>query len=249
MENSRDRIAEILIQKGSRLLSLPYEKINFTENAEADNLLNNLDEFPHAFALACIMDRQVEAARAWLIPYEISKELGGFSFSRLLQFNLNRTTTIFRKKKLHRFNAVMAENFYLAVQKIHNDYNDDASSIWKGNLRSGTIVRRFLRFKGAGVKIATMATNILARDYKIPMKDYSCIDVSPDRQVKRVFIRLGLVPKDSKNEELMYCTRELNPNYPGVFDLPCWEIGKESCKPQNPECQKCYLNSYCPKIV
>ena len=249
MENSGSRIAEILIQKGYRLLNQPYKKIIFTENPEADNLLNDLNEFPHAFVLACVMDRQVKAERAWLIPHEISKELGDFSFSKLLRLNLDQTITIFREKKLHRFNAVMAENFYLAVQKIHNDYNDDASSIWKGNPRSGTIVRRFLGFKGAGVKIATMATNILARDYKIPMKDHSCIDVSPDRQVRRVFIRLGLISQDAKNEELMYCARELNPNYPGVFDLPCWEIGKEWCKPQDPECKQCYLSSYCSKII
>jgi len=195
------------------------------------------------------MDRQVDAERAWLIPYEISKELGDFSFSKLLQLSKDQTVAIFRKKKLHWLNIVTAGNFYLAVQKIHNEYEDDASNIWKGTPKSGTIVRRFLGFKGAGVKIATMATNILARDYKIPMKDHSCIDVSPDRQVKRVFIRLGLIPQQAKNEEVMYCARELNPNYPGAFDLPCWEIGKEWCKPRNPECEQCYLNSCCPKII
>jgi endonuclease III len=249
MENSHDRIVELLIGQGYKILKQPYEKIIFTENKVADDLLNNLKEFPHAFVLACIMDRQIGAERAWLIPYEISKELGDFSFPKLLQLNLNQIKKMFEKKKLHRFNSIMAENFYLAVQKIHEDYKDDASGIWKGNQRSGLIVRRFLRFKGAGVKIATMATNILARDFKIAMKDFNCIDVSPDRQVKKAFIRLGLVPKDAKNEELMYCARELNPNYPGVFDLPCWEIGKECDKPEDSNCKQCYLSSYCPKII
>ena len=32
--------------------------MEFTKNPEADNLLNNLKEFPHAFVLACVMDRQ-----------------------------------------------------------------------------------------------------------------------------------------------------------------------------------------------
>ena len=77
-----------------------------------------------------------------------------------------------------------------------------------------------------------MATNILARDFKISMKDLNCIDVSPDRQVKRAFIRLELVPKNSKIEELMYCARALNPNYPGVLDYGCWKIGKKVINPK-----------------
>jgi len=90
--------------------------------------------FP-AFVLACIMDRQIKAERAWLIPYEISKEIGGFEFSRLLKIDQNEFREIFRRKSLHRFNDTMAENFYLGIQKIHRDYNDDTSNIWKGKPR------------------------------------------------------------------------------------------------------------------
>jgi endonuclease III len=141
----------------------------------------------------------------------------------------------------------MGKNFYLAIQKIHNNYQDDASNIWKDNPRSVTLVRRFLEFDGIGVKIATMAANVLARDFKIPMKDYINIDVSPDVQVKRVFKRLGFISEDASNEELIYCARELNPIYPGIFDLPCWEIGRNLCRHNKPICEKCYLNDYCIK--
>src|SRR4030067_1539430 len=111
MENSNDKIVELLIEQGYKILKQPYEKIIFTENKVADDLLNNLKDVPHAFVLACIMDRQIEAERAWLIPYEISKELGDFSFPKLFQLNLNQTKKIFEKKQLHRFNSIMAENF------------------------------------------------------------------------------------------------------------------------------------------
>ena len=59
-------------------------------------------------------------------------------------------------ERLHRFNEIMGKNFYLATRKIHNDYQDDASNIWKGNPRSATIVRRFLEFDRVGIKIATI---------------------------------------------------------------------------------------------
>jgi endonuclease-3 len=84
---------------------------------------------------------------------------------------------------------------------------------------------------------------------KIPFEDLNCIDVSPDMQVMKVFKRTRFLPKKAKKETLMYYARELNPEYPGVFDNPSWEIGSEWCKLKNPKCDECYLNSYCPKII
>ncbi len=247
MINSREKIVNILIEKGNELLKQPYENIEFTKDKESDKLLNNLKDFPHAFVLACVMDRQIKAEKAWLIPYKISKEIGGFKISQLLRINQEEMKEIFRNNSLHRFNDIMSKSFYLAIQKIHNDYQDDASNIWKDNPRSATVVRRFLEFDGVGIKIATMAANVLARDFKVPMKDYINIDISPDVQVKRVFKRLGFISKDASNDELIYCARELNSMYPGIFDLPCWEIGRNWCRPNKPICDKCYLNDYCIK--
>ena len=247
--DSKEKIIKILKEKGNEILNKPPENIEFTKNEEADKLLNNLKDFPHAFVLACIMDRQIKAERAWLIPYEVSKEIKGFKISQLRTISPEEIIEIFEKKSLHRFNKIMGENFYLAIQKIHNDYLDDASNIWRNNLGSATLMKRFLSFKGVGIKIASMATNILAREFKILMKDYININISPDIQVKRVFRRLGLISKNSSNEELIYCARELNPEYPGIFDLPCWEIGRNWCRPNKPICEKCYLSRYCNKNI
>lgn len=244
---SKDKIIEILIKRGNELLKQPYKKVEFTDNDAANTLMSDLDQFPHAFVLACVMDRQIKAERAWLIPYKISQEIGSFEFKKLLQMDLASLTSLFKKKNLHRFNETMAENFYHALRLIHEKYNDNAANIWADNPKSATIVRRFLEFKGVGVKISTMATNILARDFKIPMQDKLCIDISPDVQVKRVFIRLGFIGKEASNDELIYCARELNPQYPGIFDLSAWEIGRNWCRPKNQECKSCYLNEYCPK--
>jgi len=90
-----------------------------------------------------------------------------------------------------------------------------------------------LEFKGIGIKIATMATNILARRFKIPIADYIYLDISPDVHVKRVFKRLGFIPKDAGNDELVSCARELSTKHPGAFDFPTWKIGKSWCHPKN----------------
>jgi endonuclease III len=139
----------------------------------------------------------------------------------------------------------MGTYVYSGVARIESVYAGDASRIWKGRPSSATIVRRFLEFDGAGPKIATMAANILVRDFKIPVSDKISIDISPDVHVRRVFTRLGFVEKDCSIESLVYTARELNPTYPGIFDLPAWEIGKNWCRPSVTECGACHLNNAC----
>ena len=82
---SQQEIAEILIKNGKDLFDSPRSKNNFTNNPDADQLLNNIDQFPHAYVLACIMDRQVKAERAWMIPYLICKDIGGYEFESLFE--------------------------------------------------------------------------------------------------------------------------------------------------------------------
>lgn len=179
---------------------------------------------------------------------EISKILQSYDFKAFLEKDINYYKKIFADKKLHRFNK-MYEYFYLAIEKIHYDYKDYAANIWNDNPKSATLIRRFLEFKGVGIKIASMAANTLVRDFKIKLQDYRYIDISPDVQVRRVFIRLGFIPNYASNEVLVYRAREFYPEYPGVFDFPLWEIGRDYCRPTNPKCNYCFLNIYCPKII
>ena len=96
------KIVQILIERGNELFGSPYKKVKFTGNLEADDLLNNLKQFPHAFVLACVMDRQIKAERAWQIPYYVSQEIGGFEFEKLKKVNLDSLKDIFKKRSLHK---------------------------------------------------------------------------------------------------------------------------------------------------
>jgi endonuclease III len=241
---------EILRRKGDRLLLAPPEPIKFTGIEAPDALLNDLDVHPHAFVIACIMDRQMKAEKAWAIPYEIRQALGDFSFSKLKKLTLDDAVNVFTKpKKLHRYSEDMAKNFFLAIGRIDKVYSGNAANIWNDTPSSARLVRRFLEFRGVGPKIGTMAANMLARDFKIPVTDRISIDISPDVHVMRVFRRLGLLDENASNEELIYLARELNPQYPGIFDLSVWEIGRNWCKPTNPLCQDCELSDSCPSAT
>jgi len=244
-----DRVVTTLVERGNKLLHQPRQQIEFTKDNQADKFLNDLDNFSHHFVLACSMDRQMDAERAWIIPYKVGQAIGGQSFDKFTFVSQDRLEKLFASKNLHRYKNKMGTIFYHNIQRIKTDYNGDASKIWADNPKSATVIRRFFHFDGFGIKIATMAANILARHFKIPMQDKTCIDISPDVQVKRVFKRLGFINDTTNNDDLIYCARELHPEYPGIFDFAAWEIGRQWCRPTNPDCDNCYLNRQCPKII
>jgi endonuclease III len=219
--------------------------VHFTDEIESDEFLNDLKNYPHAFVLACIMDRQIKAERAWKIPYLVCKEFDSFTISELSKIELEEYIRFFEFERLHRFNKTMAELFFKAVLKIKYDYNGNASNIWNDKPSSASVVYKFLEFEGSGIKISTMAANILARQFKIPFSDYYSIDISPDVHIKRVMKRLGLVPKNAENDLIIYKARELNPEFPGIIDFSCWEIGRNWCKPNNPDCGNCIMKTEC----
>jgi endonuclease III len=250
MPDTHEEILKILIERGLELHKKSRETVTFSLNPDADSLLNNIETYPHFFVLGCVMDRQIKAGRAGLIPYKIAQHIGGVQVSDFLKLDLKETIRIFNEGSLHRMPTLMSKCFYDAVQRIHTEYSDNASDIWKqGNPSSGEVIRRFEQFNGVGQKISTMATNILVREFKVQLADNSAIDISVDVQIDRVFKRLGLVPKDALKDDIITAARKYYPAYPGLFDSLCWEIGQGWCRPERPECGKCFLEKYCPKIA
>jgi len=232
-----------------RFIDTSNQDVHLVEDKASNKFLNDLKKYPHAYVLACLMDRQIKAERAWIIPVEIKKIIGTFEISKLFQISLERYREIFKENKLHRFNDTMAEIFYFGVQDIINKYNGNASNIWKDNPSSSSVIYRFLEFKGSGVKISTMAANILARQFHIPFSDYYSIDISPDVHIKRVMKRMGFVPVGASTDMVIFKARELNPEFPGIIDFSCWEIGRNWCKSRNPNCADCIVNDECAKIL
>jgi len=222
--------------------------VHLVDDKEQNDFLNDIENKPHAYVLACLMDRQIKAERAWSIPYKIKEIEGSFEIGDLAKVSLDEYKHIFNSNTLHRFNDTMAGVFYSAVQDIKHKYDGDASKIWSKNPSSAKVVYEFLQFKGSGIKISTMAANILARQFKVRFSDYYSIDISPDVHILRVMKRTGLVSKDADLESVIYKARELNPEFPGIIDFSCWEIGRTWCRPNNPNCIECVIYNDCKKV-
>lgn len=246
---------EILIRKGKELFDKPKERIvkfirspKYTNAAEAERLLNDFDTYPHAFVIGCIADKQVDADIAWLTPYNVSTQVNDFDIRSLAELSLDDFRRILANATpKHRYHKSVAEEIFLGIHMIIKKYDGDASRIWKNRPSCLTVVNRFLEFKGVGPKISSMATNILAREFKIPFSDYSYIDIdiSADRHIKRIFYRLGLCHRTSTPDDIVKIARKLHPEFPGLIDLPIWEIGRELCRETNPLCTQCYLKQFC----
>jgi endonuclease III len=226
---------------------------------KANALIIDIENTPHAFVLGCIMDKQIQAEKAWIIPYKILTHFKNnfliehFSIDNLSNISLNEYETAFREASLHRFNKKMAKQFRDGVLRIKNRYNSDASRIWSGKPSSKTVVERFEEFNGVGQKISTMATNILFRKFGIEFSEYSSIDISLDVHVLCVMRRLGLVENNIDNEifknEVLSETRRWNPEYPGIFDRACFEVGRSFCfEDKTPNCKNCILQNICDKV-
>lgn len=244
-----DKIKLLLIEKSKKLFKEYKAIVHLVNNEKQNKFLNDLEKCPHVFVLACLMDRQINAERAWAIPYKIYKEVGTFNIYKLKEKGKEYYKELFNKNKFHIFNNDMAEVFYNGICRIIDKYEGKANKIWNDNPSSTTVVYRFLEFYGCGIKIATMAANILARQFKIPMLDYYCIDISPDVHIRRVLYRLGFVEKEASPDMVIYKARELNPEFPGLIDFVCWEIGRNYCRPKfkDCECKKCDMNEDCSK--
>ncbi|MBN2771780.1 MAG: hypothetical protein JXR90_13890 [Spirochaetes bacterium] len=73
---------------------IDVQSVHFTKNDKIDNFLNDLENYPHAFVLACLMDRQIKAEKAWKIPFIVSEKIGSKNIIDLSKIDLNEYVRI-----------------------------------------------------------------------------------------------------------------------------------------------------------
>ena len=73
--------------------------------------MEDFDKYPHLFVLACVMDRQIKAERAWKLPYVIADEIGSREIGAFAAKDEQYYINLFETKKLHRYNTLMAKYF------------------------------------------------------------------------------------------------------------------------------------------
>lgn len=217
----------------------------FTDLPEADALVKSS---PEAFLLAVLFTQGVPAERAWAGPYLLGERLGHLDLHRLASERAAVDEAVCRRPALHRFKHTMAGWISDAAGRLLECYDGDASRIWKSGSTALEVTGRLSRFSGIGRKKATMAVQILTRHFGVPIEALECGTVAYDVQVRRVFLRTGLVDRDTP-EEIEDAAARACPVAPGTLDLPAWLVGRQWCHPRLPDCDACRLGGVCPRFT
>jgi len=215
----REAVTRALLEYSRRGMPLtkPSDRILDRSLPEADALV---DSDPYAFLIAVLADYRVRASRAWNLPYLLKRRLGHLNPRKIASMQLQDLERVMTEPTaLHRHPRKVAEFILDSSRLLVQRYEGDVSRIWADSPRTQDIQSRLEAFHGIGQKKASMATNILVRDYSVPVKDRRGIDVSGDVHVLRVFWRTGLT-HDPAADEVVEAARELHPEYPGSLDLP-----------------------------
>ncbi len=231
------------------LIKFNKDVYKYFDDRDDDGSMQDPNIKPLEFVFGVILDQGIKYERAWNAPYILKKRMGHLDINKIAKMNPKDLEKYMFdiKPALHRY-RFMADRLIRACELISERYDGDARKIWNcKNLSAKDIENRFSEFAQIGQKKASMAVNILVRDWDIKIAGpKKFIDISYDIHVRRVFLRTGLIQKD-KESILIDAAIKLNPDYPGELDMPSWTIGKNWCRPKKPDCIKCPIKNVCPK--
>ena len=134
-------------------------------------------------------------------------------------------------------------NLKAAAEKMISEYDSDPRNIWDIKVNElDLIYDRFKEFRGIGDALAKMAQFILVRNNGVAggIANRRLMSVKPDVLVRRVLARTELSPT-SKLQHCIAVLEELKLPSPTDFDAAAWDIGREYCFKQSPDCEGCPL--------
>ena len=88
MENIKKKIKEVLLNQAKKVYKAEVEKncsqTTFSKDKMIDMELRDLKNNAYMFVLACVMDRQIKAERAWAIPHKVCAHFNVRNFQDLV---------------------------------------------------------------------------------------------------------------------------------------------------------------------
>ena len=203
---------------------------------------------PFAFLVGVIVDYQMPAERAWSLPYRLKQRLRGWGPEYLVTNPEEVYAAFMRSPKLHRFPTQTPRFVIAGAQRVVDEYDGDASSIWSDKPTAALLQDRLRQFAGISQKKAAMAVELLERDLGVDVRELSGSDIAYDVHLRRVMLRTRLAQTDNV-AHMVEIARALHPNRPGELDFPMWDIGRQWCHKQSPDCDRCVLRTVCPQDI
>ncbi|QVK18267.1 endonuclease III [Mycoplasmatota bacterium] len=221
----------------------------FKGNLLEDEVKKFLITNPNAFLFGLISDQSIKAELAWSLPLRLKERIGYFNIKRIAnEINEEEMETIIKKKpSLHRYPKNIAKYLIYASKILVYKYDGNASNIWK-NTSAKELIMRLQEFKGISHKKASLGCLLLVRDFNLDLIDKENINIVYDIHIRRIFLRAGLCEND-KIEDIYNAAKKIYPQFPGYLTSMFWAIGRDICRPKNPECNLCPIEKHCMKYT
>lgn len=230
---------------------LAFEKTISNEyNIFKGNLLGEAEcqlitEDPNAFLIGLISDQSVKAEIAWSLPYRLGERIGGFDITTIAEMPIEKLEQCIKgKPALHRYPSNMAKYIQAACKRLIEVYNSSATNIWSEGVSAAEIVLRLEEFKGISHKKAALGMLLLVRDLGVNIEDKHNINLAYDVHIRRICLRTGFAEKDCITD-VNRVGQSIFPDFPGRLTSTFWAIGRDICRPTNPNCANCPIDAEC----
>lgn len=235
----------LLAHAGTLAAQLNGPTGQFSPDSDANALVRE-DGF--AFLLGVIANVGVRSEQAWALPFELRKRLGGLSPSLLSQDPAAVREAVRQQPELHRFGSLVPDLLVQAAGIILGRYGGSTVRLWSDQPTAMQLRRRLEEFPGINQRKAAMAAEVVAGVLRKPLRQLSRTDVAHDPHLRRVLLRAGLVRRDEAGH-MAEVVRAMYPDRPGALGIPAWDIGRQWCRPADPDCPACPLNVACARLI
>ena len=135
------------------------DRLHFTGNDEADELIAR---DPLALLIGFALDQQVPVQTAFAGPLKIKQRLGTLEIARL---DPAKVEAAFREKPaVHRFPGAMATRVQELAALVEDEYDGDASRLWREASDSADLKKRISALPGFGeMKIKALSAVLFKR--------------------------------------------------------------------------------------
>jgi len=177
-------------------------------------------ENPWQLLIATILSAQCTDARVNIVTKDLFakyKDIKAFAEADIKELEEDIKPTGFYHNK--------AKNIIACCQKLHYEYNDEVPSG----------LEELTSLPGVGRKTANV---IRGNIYHIP-------SVVVDTHVKRISNRLKLTKNNDPVAIEFDLMKELPEDHWILYNIQIITFGRDICKAQRPECERCRLTKYC----
>lgn len=174
--------------------------------------------------------------------HAISNAFSGFDFHKVADYDENKLHELMENEKIIRHEGKIKATIFNAKKMVeiveqYGSFKNYLNSFPSVDSLIEKLQGYYAGFKGIGER------NV----YEL-LKEISIQTIKPDRQVQKVFLRLGLIGEKASLEEIveigMTMAKEVNER-PCAVDWLLWRFGSEVCKTKNPLCDKCSFDESC----